>query len=64
MSKFLVQQKKIELNDLSVLGLDKISAYIALLFLSRDTDYELEQDEFYSDLYVVKGGLKNAAVEG
>ncbi len=56
--------KKIELNDLSVLGLDKISAYIALLFLSRDTDYELEQDEFYSDLYVVKGGLKNAAVEG
>lgn len=56
--------EKIELNDLSVLGLDKISAYIALLFLSRDTDYELEQDEFYSDLYVVKGGLKNAAVEG
>ena len=48
-------QDKIELNELIVLGLDKISAYLALLFLSRDTDYELEQEEFYSDLYVVKG---------
>ncbi len=48
-------QDKIELNELIVLGLDKISAYLALLFLSRDTDYELEQKEFYSDLYVVKG---------
>ncbi|MBE7712764.1 MAG: segregation/condensation protein A [Cyanobacteria bacterium SIG26] len=55
-------QEKIELNELIVLGLDKISAYLALLFLSRDTDYELEQKEFYSDLYVVKGG-RNAAVE-
>lgn len=47
---------KIELNELTILGMDKISAYLALLFLSRDTDYELEQEEFYSDLYVVKGG--------
>lgn len=51
-------EEKIELNELIVLGLDKISAYLALLFLSRDTDYELQQDEFYSDLYVVKGGEK------
>ena len=53
-------QDKIELNELLVLGLDRISAYIALLFLSRDTDYELEQDEFYSDLYVVMGKGANA----
>src|SRR5574344_186771 len=46
---------KIELNELTILGMDKISAYIALLFLSRDTDYELVQEKFYSDLYVVKG---------
>ena len=38
------------------LGLDRISAYMALLFLSIDTDYDLVQEEFYSDLYVVKGG--------
>ena len=36
--------------------MDKISAYIALLFLTAESDYELKQDEFYSDLYVVKGG--------
>src|SRR5574344_1341759 len=34
---------------------DKISDYIALLFLPRPTDYELVQEKFYSDLYVVKG---------
>jgi len=53
-------QEKIELNELTMLGMDKITAYLALLFLSRDTDYELEQEEFYSDLYVVKGGMKDA----
>ena len=47
---------KIELNELTLLGMDKISAYIALLFLTAETDYELKQEEFYSDLYVVKGG--------
>lgn len=32
-----------------------MSAYIALLFLAAESDYDLEQEEFYSDLYVVKG---------
>ena len=36
--------------------MDRITSYMALLFLSRDTDYQLEQKEFYSDLFVVKGG--------
>lgn len=57
------REEKIELKELTMLGMDKISAYIALLFLCRDTDYELEQKEFYSDLYVVKGGNKDAAIE-
>ena len=48
-------QDKIELNELTLLGMDKISAYIALLFLSAETDYDLKQEKFYSDLYVVKG---------
>ena len=56
LEQIFAHEERIELKDLAVLGLDKISAYIALLFLSRDTDYELEQEEFYSDLYVVKGG--------
>lgn len=58
LEQIFIYNDKIELNDLIPLGLDKISAYMALLFLSRDTDYELEQEEFYSDLYIVKGGNK------
>lgn len=49
------KENKIELNELTLLGMDKISAYISLLFLSAESDYELVQDEFYSDLYVVRG---------
>ncbi|MDY6358285.1 MAG: ScpA family protein [Cyanobacteriota bacterium] len=49
-------EDKIELDNLKILGMDRVTSYMALLFLSRDTDYELEQEEFYSDLYVVKGG--------
>lgn len=56
--KIFEQEEKIELNTLTLLGLDKISAYIALLFLSAETDIELVQDEFYSDLYVIKESPK------
>ena len=56
LSQIFEKNDKIELNELTLLGMDKISAYIALLFLTAETDYELEQKEFYSDLYVVKGG--------
>ena len=52
--EILSRQDKIELNELTLLGMDKISAYISLLFLTVEGDYDLEQDEFYSDLYVVK----------
>jgi len=54
LSEILSRQDKIELNELTLLGMDRISAYISLLFLTVDSDYDLEQDEFYSDLYVVK----------
>lgn len=46
-------EEKVELNTLTLLGMDKISAYIALLFLSVESDIDLVQDEFYGDLYVV-----------
>ena len=54
LSEILSRQDKIELNELTLLGMDKISAYISLLFLTVESDYDLKQDEFYSDLYVVK----------
>ncbi len=53
--KIFEKEEKVELNTLTLLGLDKISAYMALLFLTVDSEFDLEQDEFYSDLYVVKG---------
>ena len=55
LSQIFEKNDKIELNELTLLGMDKIGAYLALLFLTAESDYELEQDEFYSDLYVVKG---------
>ena len=54
-------QDKIELKELTLLGMNKMSAYLALLFLSANSNYELVQDEFYSDLYVVKGGENGTA---
>ena len=54
LEEILNRQDKIELNELTLLGMDRISAYISLLFLTVDSDYDLEQDEFYGDLYVVK----------
>ena len=54
LEEILNRQDKIELNELTLLGMDKISAYMSLLFLTASSDYDLEQNEFYSDLYVVK----------
>lgn len=54
LEQIFVKESRVELTELTLLGMDKISAYIALLFLSAESDYELVQDEFYSDLYVVK----------
>ena len=54
LSEILNRQDKIELNELTLLGMDRISAYISLLFLTVEGNYDLEQEEFYSDLYVVK----------
>ena len=54
LEEILNRQDRIELNELTLLGMDRISAYVSLLFLTVDSDYDLEQDEFYSDLYVVR----------
>lgn len=54
LDKIFNTSKKVELNELISIGMNKISAYIALLFLTAEGKCDLEQDEFYSDLYVVK----------
>lgn len=58
LEEILNRQDKIELNELTLLGMDRTSAYISLLFLTVDSDYDLVQDEFYSDLYVIKNPIQ------
>lgn len=52
LTKIFETEEKIELNTLTLLGMDKITTYLALLFLSARAPYELVQEEFYGDLYV------------
>lgn len=47
--------EKIELSELNQTGMDKISTYITLLFLTARSRIDLVQEEFYSDLYIVPG---------
>lgn len=54
--KLFETNDKIELGELVSCGLDKITIYIALLFLSARSRIGLHQEEFYSDLYVVQEG--------
>jgi len=54
LEKIFNKSEKVELNDLISLGMSKVSTYIALLFLTAEGKCDLEQEEFYSDLFVVK----------
>lgn len=53
LERIFVTDKKVGLSELNNTGMDKISIYIALLFLSAQSNIDLVQDEFYSELYVV-----------
>lgn len=53
LEKLFESERKVELSELTSTGMDKVSAYIALLFLSARSRISLVQDEFYSELYVV-----------
>ena len=54
LTEILEREDKIELNELTLLGMDRITAYLSLLFLVSEGQYDLKQDTFYSDVYVVK----------
>lgn len=61
LERIFEHEDKIELNTLTLLGMDKISAYISLLFLTAESNYDLVQDEFYGELYVVRNTIPSAA---
>ena len=52
LATILKDEQKIELRELSLLGFDRSSAYIALLFLERENAYEIYQKDFYGELFV------------
>jgi len=58
LTEILNREDKIELNELTLLGMDRITAYISILFLVTEGDYTLKQDDFYGELYVVKNTQK------
>lgn len=53
--KLFETDEKVELSELNETGMDKVSTYIALLFLATRSRIELVQEEFYSDLFIVQG---------
>jgi len=53
LDKLFQSDDRIELSELQKTGMDKVSIYIALLFLASTSRIDLVQEEFYSDLYVV-----------
>lgn len=62
LAQILEREENIELRELCLLNFDRSSAYIALLFLTREEEYELYQEEFYGKLFVKKA-TKNESVE-
>ena len=53
LERLLIHREAISLTELVSEGnLDKISAFLALLFLSARGEVDMYQDEFYSELYV------------
>jgi len=54
LTKIFEREKKIELRELTLLGFDRSSAYIAILFLVAREKYKVVQDDFYGQLYVTK----------
>ncbi len=60
LNEIFTHEEIIELRELCLLGFDKSSAFIALLFLARDEDYEIYQEEFYGKLFVKKGESERA----
>ena len=52
--QILSREENIELRELCLLGFDRSSAYIALLFLAREGEYSIFQEEFYGKLFVEK----------
>jgi segregation and condensation protein A len=53
LERILIHKEQVSLTELMTEGrIDKISAYLALLFLAARGGFSMHQDEFYAELYV------------
>ena len=59
LDRIFESEQKVELETLTLLGFSKTTAYLALLFIVTDTDYDITQKKFYDKLYVEKFNKKN-----
>ncbi|MBQ2645661.1 segregation/condensation protein A [bacterium] len=56
LEKIFIKCERVELNDLVDVGMEKVSAFMALLFLTAENKVSLYQEEIYGDLYIQKAG--------
>ena len=54
LDRIFEQEKEVEIETLTLLGFSKTTAYLALLFLVTNTDYDIRQEKFYDKLYIEK----------
>ena len=54
LDRIFESEQKVELETLTLLGFSKTTAYLALLFIVTDTDYDINQDKLYDKLYIEK----------
>lgn len=59
LDRIFEQETKVELNTLTLLGFSKVTAYLALLFISTEAKYEITQEKFYDKLYVEKAKIED-----
>jgi len=58
LERILVSQEAVSLTELMQAGrIDKISAYLALLFLTARGSFSMHQEEFYAEVYVTPDGV-------
>ena len=56
--QILKREEKIELKELTLLGFNRSVAFIALLFLLREGEFDIFQEEFYGKVFATKAGEK------
>lgn len=65
LERILIHSEHVTLTEIMREGrIDKISAFLALLFLAARGEFELHQDEFYAEVYVSADGAESPAHGG